>query len=164
MPLTPFAATLFLVAAVPISIFVAWSDLRAMKIPNVAVYALVGAYAVLGLIAFPLDQYLWHWLHLPIILVIGMVLNAVGAMGAGDAKFLAGAAPMVAPADVALVIICLTACVLIGVVTHKIAKHTPLRNLAPDWASWDQKNNRFPMGYPLGMTLIAYLGAVVALH
>lgn len=164
MPLTAYAATLFLVAALPISIYVAFSDLRAMKIPNVAVYALVGAYAVLGLIALPLDQYLWHWLHLPIVLVIGMVLNAGGAMGAGDAKFLAAAAPMIAPADIALVITCLAASVLFGVATHKIAKHTNLRNLAPNWTSWDQENRRFPMGYPLGLTLVAYLISVIVLR
>ena len=164
MPLTAYAATLFLVAALPISIYVAHSDLRAMKIPNVAVYALVGAYAVLGFFAFPFDQYLWHWLHLPIVLVIGMVLNAAGTMGAGDAKFLAAAAPMIAPADVALLITCLAACVLVGVIAHKIGKHTSLRNLAPNWTSWDQENKRFPMGFPLGMTLVAYLVAVIVLR
>lgn len=164
MPLTAYAATLFLVAALPISIYVAFSDLRAMKIPNVAVYALVGSYAVLGLFAFDLTQYLWHWLHLPVVLIICMVLNAAGAMGAGDAKFLAAAAPMIALPDISLVITCLAGSVLFGVATHKLAKHTSLRNLAPNWTSWDQENKRFPMGYPLGLTLIAYLVAVIILR
>lgn len=164
MPLTAFAAAWFLAAALPISIYVAFSDLRAMKIPNVAVYALVGAYAVLGLIALPLDLYLWHWLHLPVVLIICMILNAAGAMGAGDAKFMAAAAPMIAPADIALLITCLAGSVLFGVISHRVGKYTNLRNLAPHWTSWDQENKRFPMGYPLGLTLVAYLVSVMFLR
>ncbi|SEV89539.1 prepilin peptidase CpaA [Cognatiyoonia koreensis] len=164
MALTAHAAGWFLLAALPISIYVAWSDLSSMKIPNVAVYALVAGYTLLGLIAFPFDQYLWHWLHLPIVLVIGIVLNAAGAMGAGDAKFIAAAAPMIGTADIRLLIPILAASVLAGYATHRIAKHTKIRDLAPHWESWDQENKRFPMGFPLGMTLVFYLVAVVVLR
>lgn len=165
MALTSYAAAWFLVAALPISIYVAWSDLRSMKIPNVAVYALVGAFAVLGLIALPsFELYLWQWAHLPVMLIIGMVLNAAGAMGAGDAKFIAAAAPMIGLGDMNLLIPALAASVLVGFTLHRIGKHTRLRNLAPGWDSWDQDNKRFPMGFPLGMTLVAYLIAVIWLR
>ena len=130
--------------------------MRAMKIPNLANYALVLGFAVLGLIALPFEQYLWQWLNLIIVLVIGIILNAAGLVGAGDAKFTAAAAPMIMKDDLPLLIPVFAACLLAGYVTHRIAKHTPLRKLAPEWESW-QTGKRFPMGFPLGMTLIFYL-------
>lgn len=156
MVLTAYAAWWFLPAVLPIAIYVAWSDLQRMKIPNVAVYALVGSFAILGLIALPFTQYLWHWTHLVVMLVIGIVLNAARLMGAGDAKFIAGAAPFVALADLRLVIVLFSACLLAGYVTHRLVRMSPLRQMAPDWQSWTS-GRQFPMGFPLSMTLVIYL-------
>ena len=156
MGLTAYAAFWFLPAVIPIAIYVAWSDLKRMKIPNVAVVTLVISFAILGLIALPFSQYLWHWSHLVIILLLGIVLNAAGVMGAGDAKFMAGAAPFVAVADLQLILALFAACLLAGFATHRIVKHSPLRALVPDWQSWSS-GKRFPMGFPLAMTLVFYL-------
>jgi len=48
------------------------------------------------------------------------------------------------------------AVLLAAVLTHRIAKHTPLRRLAPDWVSWSPAK-KFPMGLALGATLAVYL-------
>jgi len=154
MELTAYAATWFLVAALPISIYVAFSDLSQMRIPNTAVYAMLGAFAVLGLIALPFQDYIWQWSHVPIVLVTCMVLNAIGAMGAGDAKFIAAASPMIGLGDIDLIVTSLAASVLIGVASHRLAKRSPIRAATPGWASWDQENKRFPMGFPLGLALV----------
>lgn len=159
MDLSATAAAVFLLAAVPISGFVIFSDLARMKIPNVAVGALVLAYAILGLIVLPFDQYLWHWTHLVFLLIVGIILNAAGAMGAGDAKFIAAAGPYLATNDLRLLIPLFSACLLAGFVAHRIARATPIRNAVPHWESWDA-GRRFPMGFPLGMTLVFYLGFV----
>lgn len=156
MILTAYAAGWFLVAALPIAFWVAWNDMRAMKIPNLANYALVASFAVLGLIALPFDMYLWQWLNLVVVLLIGILLNAAGVVGAGDAKFAAAAAPMIAKADVPILIPIFAATLLAGYVTHRLAKHSPLRKLVPEWKSWET-GKRFPMGFPLGMTLVFYL-------
>jgi len=160
MGMTATAALWFLPAVIPIAIYVAWSDLQRMKIPNIAVYALVICFAVIGLIALPLPQYLWHWSHLVIVLLVGIILNAAGVMGAGDAKFMAAAAPFVAVADLQLVMALFAACLLAGFVTHRIVKFSPLRQLVPHWESWTS-GKRFPMGFPLAMTLVFYLGLAV---
>ena len=130
--------------------------MRAMKIPNLAVLALFLGFAFFGLFALPLDAYLWRWLHMVVVLIFGMILNAGGAMGAGDAKFAAAAAPMIAFGDIALLCYILAACILTGYVVHRIAKNSPVRNLVPEWESWST-GKRFPMGLPLGATLIVYL-------
>lgn len=157
----PAAAAMWLmIAALPISIYVAFSDMRTMKIPNVAVGALAAGFAVLGLFAFDFTTYLWQWLHLVVVLVIGIILNAARVLGAGDAKFAAAAAPYVLVSDLTELTWIFAGCVLAGFVTHRIVKHTPLRKLVPDWKSW-HTGNRFPMGFPLGMTLVAYLALAI---
>lgn len=156
MVMTAQAALWFLIAAVPIGFFVAYSDLAQMKIPNVAVYALVLSYAVLGLIALPFDVYLWQWVHLPVVLIAGIALNAAGALGAGDAKFAAAAAPFVMLGDLHLMVFVFSASLIAGYVTHRIAKYSPLRARVPHWESWTA-GKRFPMGFPLAMALVFYL-------
>ncbi len=155
-----FAATLFLFAAVPIGAYVAYSDLSRMKIPNVANYALVASFAVLGLIALPFTDYLWQWSHLIVVLLLGILLNAAGVLGAGDAKFMAAAAPMIPLAEAPRLIPIAIVCLLAGFVTHRIAKYSPLRTLVPDWESW-RSGKRFPMGFPLAMMLVLFLGQLI---
>ena len=156
MELTSTAAAVFLVAAVPICGFIIFSDLSRMKIPNLANGALVLAYAILGIIFLDFNQYLWHWTHLVILLIVGIIMNAGGAMGAGDAKFIAAAGPYIASADTRLMIVLFSACLLAGYVAHRIARASPIRKAVPHWESWEA-GRRFPMGFPLGMTLVLYL-------
>ena len=127
-----------------------------MKITNVAVIALALVFVVVGIFLIPFPDYLWRLAALVITLIIGMILNAAGAMGAGDAKFLAAAAPYVALGDLLLLMALFAATMLAAVTTHHGVRLTPLRNLAPDWESW-KRDKRFPMGLALGPTLAIYL-------
>ena len=161
LALDPTAALWFLLGAAPICFWVAWSDLSSMRIPNKAVLALTGVFAIVGLFVLPLPEYGFRWLQLAGVLLLGMVFNAAGAMGAGDAKFIAAAAPMVAPADATSVLVLLSACLLTGYASHRIARATALRRMVPDWQSWTS-GNRFPMGFPLAATLVLYLGLAAA--
>jgi len=156
MELSATSALWLLIAALPISLYVAFTDMKSMKIPNVAVGALVAGFAVLGLIAFPFAQYLWQWVHLVVVLLIGFVLNAAGVFGAGDAKFAAAAAPYVMLGDLQVLAWIFVASTIAGFIVHRIAKYSPLRKLVPTWDSWNA-GKRFPMGLPLGMTLVGYL-------
>ncbi|WP_373357083.1 prepilin peptidase [Pseudoroseicyclus sp. CXY001] len=149
-------AAIFLPLVVPICLYVCWSDLRDMKITNRAVLALLAVFVVLGPVALDLPDYLWRYSHLAVVLAIGILLNAVGAMGAGDAKFAAAAAPFIALADLRLILLLFAACLLASFVAHRVARATPLRRLAPDWESWES-GRRFPMGLPLSATLVFYL-------
>lgn len=156
MAITATSALWFLPFVLPICLYVAFTDMAQMRITNQAVMLLMLVFVVVGLIALPFDAYLWRLVHLVIVLLVGIVLNAAGAMGAGDSKFIAVAAPFVALGDLRLVLALLMACVLAAVATHRGAKYTPLRRLAPTWDSWD-KGKKFPMGFALGTTLTLYL-------
>ncbi|SLN50823.1 prepilin peptidase [Roseisalinus antarcticus] len=151
-----FAAACLAPFVLPICLYVAFTDLKQMRITNQAVTALVVVFAIGGLILYPFPDYLWRWLHLVVVLVVGIVLNMGGALGAGDAKFMAAAAPFVALADIGLASWLLAGTAVSGFIAHRIARGTRLRELAPGWESWTA-GKRFPMGFPLGATLAAYL-------
>ncbi|WP_420586432.1 prepilin peptidase [Ruegeria sp.] len=167
------AALWFLPFVLPICFYVAFTDLRNMLIKNHAVVALFFVFVIIGLFALPpwstdwitggigpvqlpLPSYIWHLLQLVVVLFVGVFLNAAGIMGAGDAKFLAAAAPFVWPGDYLLVMYILTATTMAAFATHRLARNTGLRNIAPDWESWD-RTKQFPLGFPLGGSLAIYL-------
>ncbi|WP_299296356.1 prepilin peptidase [uncultured Tateyamaria sp.] len=157
MALSAQVALWFLPFLVPLCLYVAYTDLASMRITNWTVLAMAGVFVVLGLFLMPLDAYLWQLAQLGIVLVVCMILNAAGAMGAGDAKFLAAAAPYVALGDVRLLMALFAAVLLASYAAHRIAKHSPLRRMAPNWDSWSQEAKKFPMGFALGPTLAIYL-------
>ena len=157
MALGQAEAWIYLPFVLPLCLYVAFTDMREMRITNQAVVALGALFLVLGPFVLAFDAYLWRLAQLGIVLVVGILLNAAGVVGAGDAKFAAAAAPYIALGDLRLLVVILMANLLAAVATHRLAKYTPLRRLAPHWASWERGWD-FPMGLCLGGTLAIYLG------
>jgi prepilin peptidase CpaA len=155
------AALAFLPFVAPIALWVAWSDLARMKIPNAAVLALVAVYLIVGPFVLPLGEWGWRWLHLAIVLAVGFVANMAGLLGAGDAKFLAAAAPFVAAADALALTILFASLLIAAFATHRLMRALPpVRRAVPDWASWTHR--KFPMGFALGPALAFYLALAAA--
>ncbi|MEO1536622.1 MAG: prepilin peptidase [Pseudomonadota bacterium] len=150
-------AAWFLPFVLPITVWVAWSDLSSMKIPNKAVLALLIVFVVVGLVALDFNEYLWRYAHFAVILVIGFVLSSIGALGAGDAKYAAAMAPFIAYQDLGIFLLLLGGVTAASLVVHRFAKRTPaLRNRVPDWESWTS-GKKFPMGFALAPALFFYL-------
>lgn len=156
MSMTAYTALWFAPFVLPICLYIMYTDMQGMKIPNHAVMALFGVFVVVGFISLPLDAYLWRYVHLIVVLIAGIALNAGGALGAGDAKFAAAAAPIIHLGDLRFVMALFAANLLAAFVTHRLAKSTALRRMAPDWKSWSS-GAKFPMGMALGGTLALYL-------
>ena len=156
---TPAVAGLvFLPVVAAIGLWVAWSDLARMKIPNLAVGLLILVYLVLGPFVLPLAEWGWRWVHLLVVFGIGFALNQLGLLGAGDVKFMAAAALFVDPRDAMLLMVPLSMLFLAGVVTHRLLRRLPaVRAAAPGWASWTDR--KFPAGLALGPALVFYLAA-----
>ncbi|MDG1532383.1 MAG: prepilin peptidase [Paracoccaceae bacterium] len=147
--------------AIPICIWVSWSDLKFMLIPNKAVIALLIVFLIMGLFAFSPYFYAWRWSHFVIVLVLGIVINAAGLAGAGDAKYAAAMAPFIARADLLLIILLFAAILPAAYVTHRIFRSIPaVKKTAGDWKSWGEVR-KFPMGFALAGTLLAYLGLAI---
>lgn len=156
MSITAISAIWFLPFVLPICFYVAFTDLRDMKITNQAVLLLVAIFLILGLFVLSLPTYGTRLLQLGMVLVIGIILNAAGAVGAGDAKFAAAAAPFIAIGDLRLLIAIFAANLIAAFATHRLIKLSPMRKIAPEWKSWDS-GWKFPMGLSLGGTLAIYL-------
>lgn len=156
MMLPAHAALWFLPFVTPLALWVAWSDMKWMKIHNRAVMALVAVYLVIGLIALPFQTWAWGWASLGVVLVVGFVLSAVGLLGAGDAKFMAAMAPFIAIGDLSLFLMLLGAVIVVSFVAHRLVRRTSLaQGLAPEWESWHRRE--FPLGLALGPSLLFYL-------
>lgn len=150
------AALVFWVLTLPICIWVAASDVKHMKIRNTAVLALMAIYVVAGPFVLPFSQYLWGFVHFAVVLVICFGANMIGAMGAGDAKFLAAAAPFIPAADASVAIYILVVMAVIALIGHRAIRRIPaITRALPGWESWT--NPKFPMGLALGPALSAYL-------
>lgn len=147
----------FLPFVLPLCFAAAYTDLSRMRIPNWITDSLGAVYVILGLLIMPTwADYGWQLLHLPIGIAIGFLFFSAGVMGAGDAKFIGAAAPLVVLADLPALIMIYAANLLAAFATHRLAKHTPLSRLAPGWQSWSV-GKKFPMGFSLGGTLALYL-------
>jgi prepilin peptidase CpaA len=150
------AAFWLMLAALPVAAWVVLSDLKSMRIPNLAVLALLAVYALVGALTLPFAIWAWAWLHFAVILLLGFGLSLTGGFGAGDAKFAAAMAPFVALGDAQLFLMLLAAVALAGFVTHRLARRVSLvRAQTPHWESWERAE--FPMGLALAPALIFYL-------
>ncbi len=149
-------AAWFLPFVIPITVWVSWSDMASMKIPNKAVLALLAVFAVIGLVALPsFSEYLWRWSHFGVILVIGFILSAVGAVGAGDAKYAAAMAPFVALGDAGKFCFLLAATIIAAFILHRMARASSIAKRYEHWESWTHR--AFPMGFALAPALMFYL-------
>jgi prepilin peptidase CpaA len=155
--LPPVYTSLWLLPPVTaIGIWVAWSDLKFMKIPNMAVLATLLVYLVIGPIALPLQLWLWGWALGAIVLGVGFVANAAGVVGAGDAKFAAAMAPFFVQSDLRFILALFSACLLGAFAAHRGLGFLPaFRSATADWQSWQRRD--FPMGLALSGTIIFYL-------
>lgn len=156
MDIAPVAALVFLLFAGPVAVYVAWSDMARMKIPNQAVVATAVIYAICGPFVLSLADYGWGYVQLVVVLVLGFVLNLGGAMGAGDAKYAAAIIPFVAFGDIGDFFILFAAVLIAAFATHRLARASKrIRALTPEWESWTSTD--FPMGLALAGTLLIYL-------
>ena len=151
-------AAWFLPFIVPITIWVTWSDMASMKIPNKAVLSLLAVFVVVGLVALPFQEYLWRYAHFGVVIVTTFILSSIGTMGAGDAKYIAAMAPFIDRADFMPFMILLCAVTIAAFLLHRIAKRSFGPRMFPDWESWTPKRRReFPMGMALAPALMFYM-------
>ena len=153
--ISPATALWFIPFVLPITIWVSWSDMARMKIPNKAVLTTLAVFAVVGLVALPFSEYLWRWAHFAVVLAIGFVLNALRLVGAGDAKFAAAMAPFIGLSDAYPFMFLLGAVIIAAFILHRLARASSLRERVPDWESWTRRE--FPMGLALAPSLLFYL-------
>jgi prepilin peptidase CpaA len=135
-----------------------WFDLKALRIPNWCVLAVVGLFIVTGFWGLPLDVFLWRLLHGVIVLFVGFGLYSIsgGNVGGGDIKLIAALTPFIAGSDLGFVLVVFALLSFAGLMIHRFVR-AMLRERKTGWAALDQKRF-FPAGLLLGGTIIIYLG------
>jgi prepilin peptidase CpaA len=158
--MTPLDAALLLPFTLAIGIWVAWNDMKFMKIPNKAVLALLAVWVVGGIILVPFQVWLWGLALGALMLVVGFVLASLSLIGAGDAKFVAAMVPFFVQSDLRFVLVLTAACLLGAFAAHRLARALPtFRAQVADWESWTRAD--FPMGLALAGILNIYLIFVI---
>lgn len=148
---------ILLIPAIPIGIWVAWSDMKFMRIPNVACFALFLSFLVLGPLILNLNEYGIRIAQGIVVLIIGFFATGIGLVGGGDAKFTAAMAPFIALGSFIPFIFILGVISLVSIILHKLIGITPgLKNHINDWDSWNA-HGMFPFGVTLAGSLVAYL-------
>lgn len=144
-----------LIPILPIAVWVGWSDMKAMRIPNRAVIALFAVWVAFGWICHDWRAWAWGFVLGAIVLVVGFVMSNFRMLGAGDAKFAAAMAPFFTGGDTVLVLMTVASCLLGAVVVHRILRAIPaVRARTPDWQSWT--HHKFPAGLGLAGMIIVY--------
>lgn len=157
MELTAQQALWLLPPALPLALWIAWTDLKFMKITNKAVLVLLGLFLIFGLIALPIETWLWRLVQLAIVLAIGFVAHSLKLVGGGDAKYAAVIALFVAYGDGRTVLVLFGVMMISALIFHRLfGRITAVRAYTSDWKSW-QAGKDFPMGLALSGTLITYL-------
>ncbi|MFE3837090.1 A24 family peptidase [Pseudogemmobacter sonorensis] len=154
---TVHQAIVLLPFVIPVAIWVAWTDLKEMKIRNKAVIAMTAIWALVGWYAVGWESWLWGFAIMAIVLALGFFGNMIGLFGAGDAKFAAAMAGVFVGGSPWFIAGLYAVCSIGALVLHRILKRIPaVRRATPDWTSWERKK-LFPMGLSLSSMLVIYL-------
>lgn len=155
-------ALVFLLPALPVGMWIAFSDLKYMRISNRSVILLAVLFVVIAPLVLPFETYLWRLGQMAVLLVAGILLNALRLVGGGDAKYTAAMAGFFSLGDLRLILMIFATMLIAAFLTHRLAKNfAPIRRLTPDWVSWTS-GKKFPMGLALSGTLLTYLGLGLA--
>ncbi len=169
MHIPAFQAALFAVFVIPIWLYTFYVDMKLKKISNLTVWALFAVFVVIGFLTMPIGEYLWRFAHYGVVFAVGFAFWMLRQVGAGDVKFAAVAALFIHQGDLRLMMFIAIAAMLAATVTTLLVTFSPLKKLAPNWATWKMRdpNNpdsvgggkqfTLPMGTGLGLMLCAYL-------
>lgn len=69
--------------ALPVALFIAYGDLKFMKITNAAVLLMAGIFLFFGFIALPFYGWLWQIAQMLIMLLVGILAHGLRLMGGG---------------------------------------------------------------------------------
>ncbi len=154
-------ALIFLPFVLVLCVWVAWSDMKFMKIPNKAVLALGAVFLVIGPILLPFYDYLWALALMLIVLTIGFLMSTFRMVGAGDAKFAAAMTPYFVGGDTVYVMLLIAGCLIGALIVHRLLRRIPaIRTATPDWLSWTRAD--FPAGLALAGALLIYIVSLAA--
>lgn len=169
MHIPAFQAALFALFVIPICLYTFYIDMKLKKISNLTVWALFATFVLIGVFTMPFSDFLWRFAQYGVVFAIGLGMWMLRQVGAGDVKFAAVMALFIHSGDTRLMIFIAIASILAATLTTLLTAFSPLRKMAPNWATWKMrdpdnpdsvgrgKQFTLPMGTGLGLMLCTYL-------
>ncbi len=158
LAITSNEAIWFLIPSIPICLYVIYTDLSKMIIPNIMVLALLGVFIIIGPFVLPFETYLWRFAHFGVVLAVGYIFYLIAGIGAGDVKFAAAMATFIALPDWGFALILYTVFSLLGLLLHQIARRIGfIQRITSGWKSFDLKQGHYPLGISLAVMHLVYL-------
>lgn len=142
----------------PVAAIALWAaavDALYMRIPNGVHMALLAVFAILVLPGLPWQETALRLLAAAILFALGFGLYAANAMGAGDVKYLAAAAPLVPPDPMVILVwlLMVTVAGLPVLALHRLARLVPGAGRFPSFA----EPGYFPYGPAISIGLMCIL-------
>lgn len=142
----------------PVAVIAIWAaavDALYMRIPNGVHAALLAVFAILVLPGLPWTGIVARIGVATILFAVGFGLYTVNAMGAGDVKYLAAAAPLLPPEPhvVLLWLLMVTMAGLPVLAVHRLARLMPWTGRYPSFS----EPGYFPYGPAISIGLVAIL-------
>jgi prepilin peptidase CpaA len=167
MIMDPAVLPIAAAALVPILVYVMWTDLKSMRIPNAACLLVLLVFLPTGLAGLPIETFGWRLLHTAVAFFAGYAIFQAtgGRIGAGDLKLAIAFTPFVPGVYLGLIAQLYVATSLLTVALF-LALRAGLRGrtalAALETRSESVMKVPFPFAWTLSSTFIAYLLLVVS--
>lgn len=145
------------VAMVPLTLLIAYMDMRDLRIPNWSILAVFGVFLATASWGLPFDVFLWRLGYGAAAFAAGLLIYSItsGKVGAGDLKLLAALAPFLYAGNIlGFALIYVTASVF-GLTAYLVARRIA-NGRATGFKGIDTRGY-YPAGVLLGLTMAATL-------
>lgn len=162
MIMSDAALGIALAGLVPLLAYIMWSDMKAMRIPNIAVLLIFLVFLATGSWGLPLETFLWRIGHTVIAFGVGWGIFQIsgGKIGGGDLKLLIALVPFVPGSAVGIVLLMWAVITLVSLGGFFLARRL-IGERETGYIALSQKAY-FPAGVPIGLTMILFLGLSLA--
>ncbi|MEL6264273.1 MAG: prepilin peptidase [Pseudomonadota bacterium] len=116
MIMEPTALAIAMAGLVPLLVYVMWSDMKTMRIPNMASLLIFLVFIPTGLMGLPIEVFGWRLLHTAIAFAIafGLFQIAGGRVGGGDLKLVIALTPYVPGVYLGVILVTWSAVTLVS--------------------------------------------------
>ena len=151
---------------VPLMIYTIWTDVTALRIPNLVVLAIFVVFLGTGSWGLPLEEFAGRVAQGVVVFFIAYLVFEVskGQMGGGDLKFIAAFAPFV-PAERAIEAILIYAVLSLATALVFVLLRLALGKRETGLRAFDQELGwkfRIPVGVTLAITVLIFVGSELA--
>lgn len=156
------ALLISIVGLVPLMVYMIYSDMKYMKIPNWLSLSVLGVFLATGSWGLPLEVFVWRLAHGGIVFGLGYLLYrfAEGRVGAGDIKLIAAFTPFIPGSHIAFILMGFAIISFLTLAAFMVARKY-LHNENSTWKAFAQRSF-VPAGVILGLTVMIFMAVQVA--